>query len=479
MKIIVIGGGHNGLVAAATLAKGGHKVTVLERRHCLGGVAEGLLHDTETLSPEVVRSLDLKSHGLRLQDPSPVFVPSLEGDGLFLHRDPAKAADELGEDAEAYRKWRAFLAKVLPFAKSQLNNQTLDVTSGGEMMPLMAAGLSFRKMGKKTIHELLRVGPACVDDYLSEMFTSPLLKSALMAPALHGTWMGPRSPTSTATLLLHEAQVSQEVIGGSSALVEALVECCKANGVELQVSAEVKRIIVESAVAKGVELTDGTSIEADCVLSCIGPRRTLLELVAPEALPLSTESHIKKVRLRGTMAKVSLALTEPIDFACRPGLNPERALLCENPLDLERAFDHVKHRRMPTELPLDIRQSGDIASVLIRCATIEIEGGWTDKRRAELAELTLTSLERYVPNIRQVATVTETLTPADIAERYALEGGHEMHGEMALDQLGPMRPAMPLSRYLTPIRGLLCGSAGVHPGGGVSGRSGFICAQLL
>jgi phytoene dehydrogenase-like protein len=205
----------------------------------------------------------------------------------------------------------------------------------------------------------------------------------------------------------------------------------------------------------------------------------LLELVAPEALPLSTESHIKKVRLRGTMAKVSLALAEPIDFACRPGLNPERALLCEDPLDLERAFDHVKHRRMPTELPLDIRQSGETASVLIRCATIEIEGGWTDERRAQLAEFTLASMERYVPKIREIATVTETLTPADIAERYALEGGHEMHGELALDQLGPMRPAMPLSRYLTPIRGLLCGSAGVHPGGGISGRSGRLSALVL
>jgi len=478
MRVVVIGGGHNGLVAAATLAKAGNKVTVLERRDRFGGVADGgLLHDTETLSADVIRSLELKYHGLELLEPAPVFVPSQEGEGLLLHRDPAQAASELGEDAEAYARWRAWLAKVLPFAKGQLNNATLDVRSSAEKMPLLLAGASFRRLGKKTIHELLRVGPSCVDDYLSEWFESPLLKCALAAPALHGTWMGTRSPTSTATLLLHEAQVGKEVVGGPAALVKALLACCEKAGVELKTNAEVTKIRVESGAAKGVDCADGSTLDADLVLSCVGPRKTLLELVSPEALPISTENHIQKVRLRGTLAKVSLSLTEPIDYACRPGLKPERAFLCEDPLDMERAFDAVKHRRMPTVVPLDVRQSDGAASVLIRCATIELEGGWTDERRAELTELALSGLERYVPNIRAIATVTETLTPADIADRYGLEGGHEMHGELALDQLGPMRPAMALSRYATSIQGLFCGSAGIHPGGGVSGRSGQLAAR--
>jgi len=472
MRVAVIGGGHNGLVAAATLAGKGHRVMVLERREVFGGVANGLLHDTETLSPDVVSDLDLISHGLQLQDPPPVFVPSSTGSGMLVHRDPDRMAEELGPDLQAYYEWRAFLARVLPFARSQIDNATLDISTSAELMPLMKAGLAFRRLGKRDIHELLRVGPSCVDDYLSESFTSPLLKAALAAPALHGTFMGPRSPSTTATLLLHEAQIGQEVVGGGPALVEALFSVCRARGVELQSEAEVGRIRVESGRVVGVELLDGTPVDSDCVLSCIGPRRTLLDLVDPEALPTSTADQIAKVRVRGTLAKVTLSITEPIEYACRPGLAPERSLIAEEPLDLERGFDHVKHRRMPKDLPLDIRQSEGTASILIRCASIELKRGWTKARREGLAEATLASLARYAPQIRQTATVTEVLTPADIAEIYGLEGGHEMHGELALDQLGPMRPAMALSRYTTSISGLFCGSAGVHPGGGVSGRPG-------
>ena len=223
MKVLVIGGGHNGLVAAATLAGKGCQVTVLERRERFGGVADGLLHDSETLSPEVVEELELTSHGLELQDPPPVFVPSSTGSGMLVHRDPNLMTDELGPDLPAYHEWRAFLARVLPFARSQVDNQTLDISGTAELMPLMKAGLAFRMMGKKDIHELLRVGPSCVDDYLIEWFAHQNLRSALAAPALHGTFMGPRSPSSTATLLLHEAQVAQEVVGGPAALVEALL----------------------------------------------------------------------------------------------------------------------------------------------------------------------------------------------------------------------------------------------------------------
>jgi phytoene dehydrogenase-like protein len=478
MDVVIIGGGHNGLVAAATLARSGRRVTVLEGREGFGGVADGLLHDTETLSPDVVRELDLTSHGLELQDPAPVFVPAREGGGLLLHRDAGLAAEELGSDAGAYREWRDFLGRVLPFARTQLDRIAPDVRTAAPLWPLMKTGLAFRRLGKKDIHELLRVGPACVDDYLSEWFTSPLLRTALAAPALHGTFMGTRSPTSTATLLLHEAQVAQEVVGGPTALVEALVRACRAGGVELQAGAKVNRIRVEGGRAVGVELDDGSPVDAGIVLSCIGPRRTLLDLVAPEALPVSTAGHIRKVRVRGTLARLNFKLSGPIEYACRPGFAPERSLVGEHPLDLERAFDHVKHRRMPTDPPLDIRQSDGVASVLVRCAPFELEGGWTDERRAELTECVLASLERYAPGIRSLATVTQTLTPSDLAQDYALEGGHEMHGELALDQLGPMRPGLALSRHATSIAGLLCGSAGIHPGGGISGRSGRLAALV-
>lgn len=481
MHTIVIGGGHSGLAAAAKLAKQGERVTLLERRSTFGGVMDGLLHDTETLSSKTVQDLDLASYGLRLQDPEPVFVPASSGSGILVHRDPALMGDELGSDLAAYHTYRAFLGRVLPFARTQLANTSLDLRADAPLLPLLKAGLAFRRLGKADIHELLRAAPSCVDDFLSDHFAHPGLRAALAAPALHGTFMGPRSPSSTATLLLHEAQVQQEVVGGPSALIEALLSACRAHHVELKTNAEVDRIDIAGGRATGVTLKDGSTQDADAILSCIGPRKTLLDLVAPEHLPPNTADQVSNIRLRGTLAKITLLLSEPITYACRPSLAPARSLLAENPMAFERAFDHAKHRRMPTNaapatnliagacsIPLDIRQSDGSASILIRCATIELEGGWTDERRAELTETALASLAHFAPQTRQTATVTETLTPADIAERYALEGGHELHGELALDQLGPMRPTMELSGSATPIAGLRCASAGVHAVGALA-----------
>ena len=477
MRIVVIGGGHNGLVAAASLARGGHSVTVLENRERLGGVADGLLHDSETLSPEVIAELNLTDYGLKLTEPTPVFVPQSEGRGLLLHRSTERGQDELGEDAGAYREWRQFLDRVLPFARTQLTQAALDIRQAAPLWPLAKAGLAFRRLGKEDIHELLRVGPTCVDDYLSEWFKNPALKAALAGPALHGTFMGSRSPSSTATLLLHEAQVSQEVVGGPGALVDVLQKACTSSNVSLELGAGVCRIQTEAGKVTAVELDGGRTVEADLVVSCIGPKRTLLGMVEPTALPVGIADKLSKVRLRGTLARVDLELSEPIDYSCRPGLHPARSFLAEDPLDLERAFDHVKHRRMPTDPPLDIRQSAGHASVLVRCASIELEGGWKDERRRELGQAVLSSLARFAPDTRSTASITGIQTPQDLAEEYSLEGGHEMHGELSLDQLGPMRPTLELSRFETPIQGLVCGSSGVHPGGAISGLPGLLAAR--
>jgi len=479
MGVIVIGGGHNGLVAAAALARGGQAVTLLEGRDCFGGVASGLLHDTDSFSPEIAAELDLASRGLEFQEPAPVFLPSREGSGLLLHRDQRRAAKELGEDAEAYTAWRGFLERVRPFAASQLNQLAPDIRTSAPLLPLLRRGLALRRLSKQDIHELLRIGPACVYDTLSERFQNPLLVTALSARALSGTWMGPRSPSSTATLLLGEAQSGQEVVGGAPALVAALVAACESAGVVLRTCARVQRIQVNQGRAEGVTLEGGEFLSADRVLSCVGPRRTLLELVEPDSLPIREAGQMANLRLRGTLARVCLELSGPMVYACRPDLQVTRALIAEDPLDLERAFDSVKHRRMPSELPLDIRQDARGATVLIRCATMELKGGWTAARRGELGELTLASLEPFVPTIRSIARVTGVLTPADIASRFDLEGGHEMHGEISLDQLGPMRPSLTLSRHTTPIGGLYLGSSGTHPGGAISGRPGWLAAGVL
>ncbi len=482
--VIVIGGGHNGLVAAATLARAGRKVVVLERAEQAGGVARGLLHDSETLSPEVVKTLGL---GLELRTPPPVFAPQRQGRGLVVGADDAAAAVEIAahevDDGQAWMDWRAFLGRVLPVARAQLDAPVPDIRSDASMWPLARRAMAVRRLGKADMMELFRVGPACVDDWMSELFANRLLRALALAPALHGTWMGPRSPASTATLLLHLAQAGQEVVGGPEALADALVEACASAGVELTTGADVARIRLESGKVVGVELADGTAVDAPVVLSAIGPRRTVLELLDPMATPVKLAAEARRIRLRGRLARVDLELSAPLEFGCRPGEVFERIRIAEDPLDLERAFDHVKYRRLPTAPPLDIRQAERdgawYASVLVRCAPFELEVGWGEEPTGELLAATIGSLSRYVPDLHERMTHGNILSPADVAERWALEGGHPMHGELALDQIGPMRPGLSTARHATPIPGLFLGSAGTHPGGAISGRPGLLAARAV
>lgn len=482
--VIVIGGGHNGLVAAATLARAGRKVMVLERASQAGGVARGLLHDSETLSPEVVQSLGLK---LELRTPPPVFAPQRQGRGLLVGADAAATAVEVAshapQDGQAWMDWRAFMARVLPVARMQLDAPAPDARAQASLWPLARKAMAVRKLGKRDMMELFRVGPACVDDWMSELFSCRLLRALVMAPALHGTWMGPRSPSSTATLLLHEAQAGAEVVGGPEALADALAAACQGLGVEMTCGAEVASIRQEAGRVVGVELGDGTAVDAPVVLSAIGPRRTVLELLDPMATPVRLAAEARKVRLRGRLARVDLDLAAPLEFACRPGEVFERIRIAEDALDLERAFDHVKYRRLPTDPPLDIRQAEHDgawrASVLVRCAPFELEGGWGDEQAGELLAAVIESLSRYVPDLPERMTRGNILSPADIASRWGLEGGHPMHGELALDQIGPMRPGLSMARHATPVPGLFLGCAGTHPGGAITGRPGLLAAKAI
>jgi len=460
--VIVVGGGHNGMVAAATLAKAGRKVALLERRSDVGGVCD-LLMETATLSASVARSLHLTppEHG-------PPSALALSSDGRRL--DLGGAIDDPG-----YAGWRAWVDKARAALSAQLDAPAPDIRSSAPLWPLAKAGMAVRKLGRKDMMELLRSAPSCVDDWLSEHMADPLLKAALMAPALHGTWMGPRSPTSAASLLLLEATRSP-VDWGPASLAGQLKAVCEGAGVEISVDADVARIRVEDGRVAGVELVDGTAIDAAVVLSAVGPRRTLLKLLDPRAVPGKTAHQAEVIRLRGTLAQLRLE--------CDPSFAwpADRLRIVDDPLHLERAFDDVKHRRTPAAPPpleVGVGCHGSHVSVNIWSAPYELDGGWTGDAREALTHAAMLSLEAAVPGAADACTVQALLTPADIEQEYGLEGGHPMHGELALDQLGPMRPSMHLSRYTTPIAGLFLGSAGVHPGGGISGRPGALAARAV
>ena len=458
VDVLVLGGGHNGLVAAAVLARAGRRVTLLERREAVGGVCD-LLMDGSTLSPEVVKAL-----GLGPAEPGPSVVAA-DGHGRTL--DLGAPIDDPG-----YAGWKAWVDTVRPALAAQLDGPAPDIGSTAPILPLAMAGFAVRKLGKKDMMELLRSAPSCVNDWLSEHLNDELLKAALMAPALHGTWMGPRSPTSAASLLLLEA--CRRGVGRAPAtLVTQLADAARSAGVEIVTSASVARIRVEGGVVAGVELVDGTAIDAPLVLSAVGPKATLLNLLDPRVVPGKIAHQADVIRVRGTLARVKLE--------CSAAQWPAARLrVVDDPLHLERAFDDVKHRRLPTvPPPLEVAVDGAVATINVWNAPFELDGGWTGEAQTALTDAVIESLARAVPGAAESVRVVEALSPADLAQEYGLLGGHPMHGELALDQLGPMRPSMQLSRYTTPIPGLFLGSAGVHPGGGISGRPGLLAAKAV
>ncbi len=506
--LIIIGAGHNGLTAAAAQAARRRKVLVLEARAEPGGLAAGLefhpgfrtsgvLHDSSGLRSSVITSLGLESHGLRRRPISTsVFAPQAEGPGLLLHGEPSRAAEEIAVhstvDAERYGRFCEFQKKIGPYLRNLLNTAPPDISPRGfgQFWDLFRRGMGLRRLGREDMFECLRIGPLSVSDWLGEWFESDLLKANLAAPALLGTWAGPRSAGTAALLLMHQSVAENEVIGGPAALVRALNAACEARGVELRCGARVARILVDASKVKGVELADGQVIDSTRVASAVDPRQTFLDLIDPRELPLGLAEPISNWRCRGTTAKIHLALDGPLEFSSRPGQSFDAVRIGEDLTGIERAFDAVKYRRLPEAPHLDIRVPSlldpglapdgmQVVSIQVHFVPYDLDGGWTDDRRADLIESSLAQLSKVAPSCRDRIVGHQLLTPVDLERDFGTSGGHIHHGEQALDQLLSLRPQARCARYATPISGLyLCGS-GSHPGGGISSAPGMLAAQAI
>ncbi len=310
-----------------------------------------------------------------------------------------------------------------------------------------------------------------------------------MGPSLLGAWMGPRSPTSALCLLAYEALAGREVTGGPAGLVAALVKACAAAGVTVRYGAEVAQICVEAGAVTGVTLTSGATIDGATVLSAIGPRTTLLDLVDPLWLPPTETSEAGNIRVRGTTAKVHLAIEGALTFRDGPG-TVERAWVGPHPLDLERAFDDARLRVLPRAPVLDMRipsvadpslapAGHHVVSILAHGAAHDLDDGWDEAARESLKVAVLAQLRRFsdLPDERIVAC--EVLTPTDIATRYGLEGAHPWHGEVGLDQLWTLRPTRTTSQHRTPISGLYLSSAGTHGGAALTCGAGALAAKAV
>jgi phytoene dehydrogenase-like protein len=506
--LIIIGGGHNGLTTAALAAGRGRKVLVLEARDVPGGLAAGeefhpgyratgILHDTSGVRQSVIDALELETHGLRRNTTATdIFAPETEGSGLLLAGDPSRATEEIrrlsASDAERYPAFLEFRDRVGGYVRGLLAEPPPDISPRrlGQYFELFRKGWGLRRLGRETMYECLRIGPTCVEDWLDEWFEGDLLKATLAAPALLGTWTGPRSAGTTALLLMHQSVAYGEIHGGPAALVKALVAACADKGVAIRTGSRVRAIRVESGRAVGVELEGGESCEATHIASSLDPKRTFLELLRPLDLPVGMETPILNWRSRGTTAKVHLALDGPLEFASRPDESFENIRIASSLTEIERAFDGVKYRELPTAPHLDVRvpslldptlapDGHHVVSILLHFVPYELEGGWTDARREELLRTTLARLGAVSPTCADRIVGHQVLTPVDLENEFGITGGHVHHGEHGLDQMFALRPHARCARYATPMPGLfLCGS-GSHPGGGITCAPGELAAAAI
>jgi phytoene dehydrogenase-like protein len=343
-----------------------------------------------------------------------------------------------------------------------------DLRSEASVLGLLKPAMVGLQLGRKRGLELARVGPQCAEDWLDEWGIDRATQAALCLPALLGTWMGPRSPTSALAVMFHHALAGQEISGGMPALMKALHDRAVAVGVNVQPSSPVTAIQVSDGQVQGVEYGEGESISADLVLSTIGPRMTLLNLVPPLLLSHAMEGAVRNVRTRGIVARMDVQLASPLFDG------QQRIIVAADTVSLERAFDDAKHRRVPSAPVLDIRQGEGRASILVFGAPIDLDGGWSAAAAAQLQRSVAEALGH--PEGMEVQGLW---TPNDLEQEFGLEGGHLFHGEFALDQFLSFRPHPSLAGYATEIGGLFLGGAGMHPAGGFTLAQGILAARSV
>jgi len=516
--VIVVGGGHNGLVAAAYLAGGGLKTLVVERRPVLGGacVTEELLpgyrfstasYVCSLLRPEIVRDLRLNRHGLEILPCSTSFTPFPDGRSLLLglggDEDARRIARLSRRDAEAYPRFNSALARMADVVRPALAMTPPDPSSlrVGDLLDLMQLGRRFRKLPRADQALLIKTMTMSCAGLLDEWFESPELKATLAATGTIGTYGSPRTP-GTAFVFLHyylgEANGAPGawgfVRGGMGGIAQAVADAARAAGTVIRVGAPVERILVEDGAATGVVLESGEEIRGRLVVSNADPKRTFLKMIGPSDIPPEFVRGIENIRCTGNSAKINLALSEPPDFRALPGDGPHlrgSIQVCgADPAYLEEAFDDFRSGRpsrrpyldmvIPSTVDDTLAPAGHhVMSISMKFIPYRpTEGDWRT-RREELGDLALDTLAEYASNIRRAVIYRQVLTPLCFEEVYGLTGGNICHGDMALDQLFAMRPLWGWARYRTPVRNLYMCGAGTHPGGGVMGAPGRNAAREI
>jgi phytoene dehydrogenase-like protein len=515
---IVIGAGHNGLTAAAYLAKAGRKVLVLERRHVVGGaaVSEEIFpgftfsvcsYVVSLLRPEIIRELNLPAHGLEILPLDGTFTPMPDGNYLWRVNDHARTFREIARhsraDAEVYDEYGRAMVEMGRFAKNILAMTPPDPFSMRfrDLSAFASLARRFRALPEQDRHNQLQLLTMSAVDFLDQWFETDVLKATMSASGIIGTFLGVRSP-GTAYVLLHHYMGDIDGAfrswglskGGTGKVSEAIAAAATAAGAEIRLSSPVRHILVSGGEATGVVLENGDYHMAPTILSSVDPRQTFMRMVGPDQLPPEFADDIRRYKFRGSSGKVNFALDGLPDFTARHGAGPHlRGAVSISPsVDyMERAYDDAKYglysRRpyidmvIPTLTDPSVAPPGKhVMSCFVQYAPYNLKGNWDDEREAfgdtdhreAFGDAVVNAICEYAPNFRDRILHRQVLTPLDLEREFALSEGNIFQGELTLEQLFFLRPVPGWADYRTPIRGLFMGGSATHPGGGIMGAPG-------
>jgi len=511
---IIIGGGHNGLVTAAYLARAGKKVLVLERRHVLGGAAvtEEIFpgfkfsvcsYVVSLLRPEIIRDLDLPRHGLEILPLDGTFTPMPSGDYLWRVNDHGKTRREIARhsrlDAEAYDEFGKAMLEMCKFVKPILSMTPPNPTklSPSMLKKLAFLGRRFQGLSAEDKYRQVQLMTMSAVDFLDQWFETDVLKATMSASGIIGTFLGVRSP-GTAYVLLHHYMGEIDGAfrswgfsrGGTGAISNAIADAAREAGAETRTQAGIGRILVKDGRAVGVALENGDELFADVVSSSVDPRLTFQRMIEPEHLPPDFLEEVRRYKYRGSSGKVNLALDALPDFKCLPGPGAHlRGAISISPSVeyMERAYDDAKYgnysRRpyidcvIPSLTDPSVAPPGKhVMSCFVQYAPYKLaEGNWDEKKEA-FGDNVINTVAEHAPNLKNIILGRQVLTPLDMERDFGLSEGNIFQGELSLEQLFFLRPVPGWAQYRTPIKNLyMCGSA-THPGGGIMGAPGRLAA---